>query len=56
VHDYEDDSQELDPDFHYLSEFERKEAERSQTEQWRRGSEVKFYLGEKKPAHVNRRF
>jgi hypothetical protein len=31
IHDYEDDSQELDPDFHLLSEFERDQAERSKT-------------------------
>lgn len=56
VHTYEDASQELDPDFHLLSEVERKEAERHQTREWRRGTEVKFDLGVKSPAHLNFRF
>lgn len=56
VHTYEDASQEVDPDFHLLSEVERKQAERTQAEEWRRGTEVKFDLGKKSPAHINFRF
>lgn len=56
VHTYEDSSQEVDPDFHLLSEVERKEAERTQTAEWRRGTEVKFDLGKKSPGHLNFRF
>ena len=56
VHTYEDDSQELDPAFHTLSEEERKAAERISTEEWRKGAEVKFALGDKQPVHHKYRF
>jgi len=56
VHEYEDDSQQLDPDFHVLSEVERKHAEKITTKEWRKGSEIKFQVGEKKPIHVHKRF
>jgi len=46
----------LDPAFHTLSEEERKAAERIATEDFRKGSEVKFALGNKKPVHHNYRF
>lgn len=42
IHTYEDNSQELDPAFHTLSEEERKHAERITTKEWRAGTEVKF--------------
>jgi len=56
LHSYEDESQELDPAFHTLSEVERVYAERQKVQEWRSGSEVKFTLGEKQPTHVHRRF
>jgi hypothetical protein len=42
AHAYEDEAQELDPQFHILSEEERKEAERLLTHQWRAGHEIKI--------------
>ena len=56
LHAYEDDSQHLDPAFHILGEVERQYADRSAVEEFRRGSEVKFALNEKRPAHYNYRF
>lgn len=56
THTYEDDSQHLDPNFHLLGEVERKYAERIAVEEFRKGSEVKFEISEKKPAHYNYRF
>lgn len=56
LHNYEDHGQELDPDFHMLSEAERVEHERQQTREWRSGTEVKFQLGEKKPTYWDYRF
>lgn len=56
VHTYEDQSQELDPAFHTLSEVERHAAEKSQAREWRQGTEVRFNLGEKRPAYPNYRF
>jgi hypothetical protein len=56
VHTYEDDSQQLDPYYHILGEVERKHAERLMVEQWRKGTEVKFEVSEKRPAHYNYRF
>ena len=49
VHNYEDESQELDPDFHILSESERVHADRIQTREWRKGSEVKLVVDGRKP-------
>lgn len=56
VRNYEDDSQQLDPHFHLHAEIERKYAERSMVEEFRRGAEVKFSISEKRPAHYNYRF
>lgn len=56
VHTYEDDSQQLDPNFHLLGEVERQYSERLRVEEWRKGTEVKFELSEKRPAHYNYRF
>lgn len=46
----------LDPHFHLLGEVERKHAEKMMVEEFRRGSEVKFVVSEKKPAHYKYRF
>ena len=46
----------LDPSFHILGEVERKYAERSMVEEFRKGTEVKFEVGEKKPARADYRF
>jgi hypothetical protein len=56
VHTYEDDGQQLDPAFHLLGEVERKYADRMSVEEFRRGTEVKFELSEKRPAHYKQRF
>lgn len=56
LHTYEDDSQELDPAFHLLGEVERKEMERKEVEDFRKGTEVKFQLSEKRPINLNYRF
>lgn len=53
---YEDDSQELDPYFHVIGEVERKHSERIAVEEFRKGSEVKFEISEKRPAHYKYRF
>ena len=56
VHNYEDESQELDPDFHILSESERIHADRIKTREWRRGSEVKLVADGRKPILPVNRF
>lgn len=57
AHTYEDDSQQLDPNFHLLAEVERKHAEKIAVEEFRKGSEVKFEVSSsKRPAHYNYRF
>jgi len=56
AHRYEDDSQHLDPHFHLLGEVERKHAEKIMVQDFRRGAEVRFQVGDKKPAHFNYRF
>lgn len=56
THTYEDDSQQLDPAYHLLGEVERKYANRIAVEEFRRGTEVKFAISEKRPAHFNYRF
>jgi hypothetical protein len=48
VHDYEDTHQELDPYYHLLAEVERKHAEKQQALDFRRGTEVKIVLDQKK--------
>ena len=56
VHNYEDEAQELDPDFHLLSEEERKQADRQKTKEWRSGSEVKMVVDGREPLRPNFRF
>ena len=56
AHTYEDDSQHLDPYYHILGEVERKHAEKAAVEEFRKGSEIKFEVGNKRPAHYNYRF
>jgi hypothetical protein len=56
AHTYEDDSQQLDPNFHLLAEVERKYAEKIAVEEFRKGSEIKFEVSNKRPAHYNYRF
>ena len=56
AHTYEDDSQQLDPNFHILAEVERKYAEKIAVEEFRKGSEIKFEVSNKRPAHYNYRF
>jgi len=57
AHTYEDDSQHLDPAFHILGEVERKHAEKTAVEEFRKGSEIKFEVNDKKrPANYNYRF
>jgi hypothetical protein len=56
AHTYEDDSQHLDPNFHLLAEVERKYAEKIAVEEFRKGSEIKFEVSNKRPAHYNYRF
>ena len=46
----------LDPAFHTLGEVERKHVERIMVEEFRRGTEVKFEVKDKKPARNNLRF
>lgn len=48
VHAYEDESQQLDPYYHLLAEVERKHVERQQALEFRRGTEVKIVLDQKK--------
>lgn len=56
AHTYEDDSQHLDPNFHLLAEVERRHAEKIAVEEFRKGSEVKFEVASKRPAHYHYRF
>lgn len=56
IHNYEDENQELDPDFHLLSESERKHADKVKTQEWRRGSEVKMVVDGREPLSKNYRF
>lgn len=56
THTYEDEAQELDPQYHLLSEAERDEAELHRVREWRKGAEVRFELDEKKPVHYQFRF
>ena len=57
MHTYEDEAQELDPEFHVLSEPEREEAEKHRVRKWRRGAEVRFELPNgPKPVHYQFRF
>jgi len=54
VHEYEDDSQHLDPYYHLIAEVERKHMERQQVLDFRRGSEVKINVDPKKRAVYSR--
>lgn len=56
AHSYEDEAQELDPDFHLLSETERKAADRQKTKEWRSGSEVKLVVDGRAPLRTQYRF
>lgn len=56
MHAYEDEAQEIDVDFHLLSETERKAAEKIKTKQWRSGSEVKMVVDGRAPIRPNYRF
>lgn len=56
VHLYEDENQEMDPDFHLLSENERKEANKTILKEWRSGTEVNFVLDGRVPIRPNYRF
>ena len=56
IHNYEDEAQEIDVDFHLLSESERKAADRIKTKEWRSGSEVKMVVDGRKPLRPNYRF
>ena len=56
AHAYEDEAQEIDADFHLLSESERKHADRIKTEEWRRGSEIKMVVDGRVPLRPNYRF
>ena len=39
----------MDPDFHLLSESERKHADEKRTREWRKGSEVKMVVDGRAP-------
>lgn len=56
LHNYEDEAQEIDADYHVLSESERKHTDRLQTREFRSGSEVKLVVGGRKPITPNYRF
>jgi hypothetical protein len=56
IHKYEDENQEMDPDWHLLSETERKVADRQKTKEWRSGTEVNFVLDGRVPIRPNYRF
>jgi len=56
MHNYEDEAQEIDVDFHLLSESERKEADRIKTKEWRKGSEIKMVVDGREPLRPQYRF
>jgi len=56
IHNYEDEAQELDMDFHLLSESERIHADKIKTREWRRGSEVKMVVDGREPIYPNSKF
>lgn len=56
LHQYEDEGQEIDEDFHILSESERVHAERLATKKFRSGSEIKLVVEGRKPNFPNYRF
>ena len=56
IHNYEDEAQEIDVDFHLLSESERKAADKIKTREWRSGAEIKLVVDGRKPIRPNYRF
>jgi hypothetical protein len=56
LHAYEDEAQEIDIDFHLLSESERVHADRLKTQEWRSGSEVKLVVDGREPITPKYRF
>lgn len=48
IREYEDDAQELDPYYHLLAEVERKHMEKLHAMDFRRGTEVKIVLDQRK--------
>lgn len=56
LHHYEDEAQEIDVDYHLLSESERKHVDRQQTKEFRSGSEIKLVVDGRKPIYPNYRF
>lgn len=56
IHNYEDEAQETDIDFHLLSESERVHAERIKTQEFRKGSEIKLVVDGREPLRPRYRF
>lgn len=56
THSYEDENQEMDPEWHTLSEVEREEKDNILLKEWRSGTEVNFVLGGRIPIRPNYRF
>jgi len=56
VHNYEDEAQETDLDFHLLSESERVHADRIKTQEFRSGSEIKLVVDGREPIRPRYRF
>ena len=56
MHNYEDEAQETDKDFHLLSESERVHADRIKTKEWRSGSEIKLVVDGREPLRPRYRF
>lgn len=56
IHTYEDQSQEIDPVYHLLGEVEREHYEKLRVQEFRRGSEVKFVVGNKRPVFSKARY
>ena len=50
-HHYEDDGQQNDHDYHMHAEVEREHVERIQAYNHRKGSTVRFDVGEKRPVY-----
>lgn len=46
----------MDPDFHLLSETERKAADKAMTKEWRSGSEIKLVVDGREPLRPQYRF
>jgi hypothetical protein len=54
THVYEDDAQATDPYFHLLAEVERKHAQRLHSYNFRRGTEVKFVMDQRKKPNFSK--